>query len=197
MDTLSIRAKNIELVETAKVVPNKKNRNTHSTEQIERLCEIIRFQGFRSPLIISNRSGMLVSGHGRLLAAKKLKMKHVPVIYQDFDDDDQEFAAGVSENAIASWAELDMSGINLDLADLNGQDFNIDLLGIKDFVLDMSEKSGEDEDAVPEVKEESNVKLGDLFTLGSHRLLCGDSTDKAQVERLMSYYKCDCGEIHD
>lgn len=134
-----IRANQIELVEISKIVPNPKNRNKHSEGQIHKLAEIIRYQGFRSPLLISNRTGMLVAGHGRLLAAKLLGYTHVPVMYQDFNSEEQEYAAQISDNAIAFGAELDFEAINLDLPDL-GPDFNIDLLGIKDFTLDRSEK---------------------------------------------------------
>lgn len=120
------------------VKPNPKNRNTHSEEQIDRLCKIITYQGFRNPIIISKRSGLLVAGHGRLLAAKKLGMTEVPVIYEDFESEDQEYAYSVSDNAIAEWSELDFSGINADLESLGP--FEIELLGLKDFAVDVSEK---------------------------------------------------------
>lgn len=130
-DGVEIRSKDIKMVAVEEIYPNMTNRNLHSEEQIERLAEIIKYQGFRSPLIISNRSGFLVSGHGRLLAAKKLGLTELPCIFQDFDDDDQEYAAGISENAVASWSELDMASIHLDLPDVTLP--NIDLLGIKNF----------------------------------------------------------------
>lgn len=127
------------------IKPNPKNRNVHSDEQITRLVEILKYQGWRHPLIVSNQSGQLVVGHGRLLAAKKLKMKMVPVIYQDFDSMEQEYAFAVSDNAIASWAELDLSGINADVGDL-GPDFNLELLGIENFNLDPEFDPGTEND---------------------------------------------------
>lgn len=149
-DPIKVKSEDIRMVPIADVVPSDRNRNRHPEEQIERLAKIIEYQGFRAPLIVSKRSGLLVSGHGRLMAAKKLGLTHVPVMYQDFDSDDQEYAAMVSENSIASWAELDFSGINMDLANL-GPDFELDLLGIKNFVLDMNDKinsiNGADENA--------------------------------------------------
>jgi hypothetical protein len=138
MNMQKIESKDIKLVPVKEIQVNPKNRNKHSAEQIERLVKIIDYQGFRSPVIISNRTGLLVAGHGRLAAAKKLKLKEVPVMFQDFTDEAQEYACMVSDNAIASWAELDLSGINTDIGDLGPID--IDLLGIKDFVVDMSEK---------------------------------------------------------
>lgn len=184
-----IQSKEIRIVPISELHPNPKNRNVHSAAQIERLGEIIKYQGFRNPLIVSKRTGFIVAGHGRLLAAKELKLKEVPVIYEDFEDEDQEYAAGISDNAIASWAELDLSGINADIPELGP--FDIDLLGIKDFELEPADKYGDqDADEVPKSRT-TTIVAGDLFSLGSHRLLCGDSTDAKQVERLMNGEKAD------
>jgi ParB-like chromosome segregation protein Spo0J len=135
----NIEATEIKIVNVDKLRPNPKNRNIHPNEQIKRLEKIIKYQGFRSPVVVSNRSGFIVAGHGRLLAAKNLGFTEVPVIYQDFSDDDQEYAHGVADNAAALWSQLDLSGINLDLADLDPS-FEIDNLGIKDFTLDLNER---------------------------------------------------------
>jgi DNA modification methylase len=165
--------------------PHPKNPNKHSQEQIDRLSVLIKYQGFRHPIIVSKRSGFIVAGHGRLEAAKRLKMTSVPVDFQDFPDDDAEYAFLVSDNAIASWAELDLAGINASIGDL-GPDFDINLLAIKDFVLEPAEKlePGCDEDEVPETVE-PRTKPGDIYQLGRHRLMCGDSTVITDVERLM------------
>ena len=86
----------------------------------------------------------------------------MPVNYQDYEDETQEYADLQADNAIASWAELDFSGINADLGDL-GPDFDIDLLGIKNFEIDVADKEpGCDEDEVPE-KVEPKTKLGDIY----------------------------------
>lgn len=129
----------VELVPLDDVVLNPKNRNVHTDAQIDRLAKIITYQGFREPGIISNRSGFLVAGEGRYLALKKLGATHMPCTRQDFTDEDQEYAFGISTNAIAAWAELDLSAINVDLAQLDGMNFDLDLLGIKDFTVDPSE----------------------------------------------------------
>lgn len=118
--------------------PNPKNPNKHPEEQIERLAKIIRYQGWRSPIIVSNQSGYIVAGHGRLEAAKKLGFTTVPVQYQDFENEDQEYAHMTADNAIASWADLDLSGINLEVPNL-GPDFDIEFLGLKDFKIDAFE----------------------------------------------------------
>lgn len=175
----------IEWVEIEKLKPNPKNPNKHSPEQIARLIKIIRYQNWRHPIIVSNRSGLVVAGHGRLLAAKEIGLLKVPVHFQDFEDDDQEYAFLVSDNSIASWAELDLSSINTELANFDPS-FDIDLLGIKDFILDLNEENPNDPDETPEVKEGPSIcQPGELWTLGEHRLLCGDSTKRENVERLM------------
>jgi DNA modification methylase len=176
-------------VDINKITPNPKNRNLHSPEQIKRLVKLLESHGWRHPLVVSNRSKKLVAGHGRLLAAKEMKMDIAPVHYQDFDSEEEEFQFGIADNAIASWAELDLSGIHTDLPDL--EPFDIDLLGIKDFEFEPPIEGKCDEDEVPETPKETTVRLGDLYQLGEHRVMCGDSTDKAQVERLMNGEKAD------
>lgn len=173
-----------ELVSISDLKPHPKNRNNHSSEQIDRLAKILEYQGWRYPIKVSKRSGFITSGHGRLAAAKKLKWKQVPISRQDYESDEQEYADVQSDNAIASWAELDLSGINTDIADL-GPEFDIDLLGIKDFELEPADKIPQcDEDEIPE-KVEPITRLGDIYNLGTHRLMCGDSTDIISVEKLM------------
>lgn len=133
-------SKEIEFLDVKEIKVNPNNRNLHTKRQIERLCKIIEYQGFRSPLIVSKRSGLLVSGHGRLMAAKKLGIKKLPVLIQDFDSEEQEYAAGVSENSIAAWSQIDLTNIHIDLPKLTP--FDIELLGIKDFQFEP--KAGED-----------------------------------------------------
>jgi hypothetical protein len=152
------KAQEIQVVPIKELKVNPKNRNKHSKEQIERLAKIIEYQGFRNPLIVSSRSGLVVAGHGRLEAAKKLKLKEVPVMVQDFTDEDQEYAAQVSDNSIASWAELDLSGINEDLQHL-GPDLNIEMLGLKDFVVEPAELNG----SKAEKKEQVCPNCGETF----------------------------------
>lgn len=131
-----IRSKDIVMIDVERLKENPDNRNQHTKEQIKRLSEIIKYQGFRSPIIVSNRSGYIVAGHGRLMAARQLKMKQVPVIFQDFDNSDQEYAAQISDNAIAEWADLDLAAINADLEKL-GPELDIEMLGIKNFNLEI------------------------------------------------------------
>jgi hypothetical protein len=127
-----IKSKNITMVDVDSIVPNPKNANRHSIEQIKRLEKLIKYQGFRNPLIVSNRTGFLVVGHGRLEAAKNIGMKEVPVIYQDFENEAQEYAYLISDNEIARWAELDKQAVHIEIQEL---DLDIDMLGIENFNL--------------------------------------------------------------
>jgi DNA modification methylase len=179
------------LVPIAELKAHPKNRNKHPADQVQRLAEILKYQGFRYPIKVSNRSGFITSGHGRMEAAHLNGWREVPVNFQDYDSDEQEYADVQADNAIASWSELDLSAINADLGEL-GPDFNLDLLGIKNFTLDPEMIEGQgDPDEVPEAPVEPVTKLGDVYRLGRHRLMCGDSTSVDAVERLMDGAKAD------
>jgi DNA modification methylase len=189
---MKINCSYTELVEVHKLVPNPKNPNIHPKEQIERLAQIISFQGQRHPVIVSLRSGFVVVGHGRLEAIKKLGWEKIAVDYQDFETEAQEYAFVVSDNAIAEWATLDLSAINNDITEF-GPDFNIDLLGIDGFTLDVAEKlppSDGDPDYNPVIDHAITFK-GDVWLLGPHRLMCGDSTMIDEVDKLMNGHKAD------
>lgn len=133
-----IKSKNIELVDIDSIVPNPKNANRHSIEQIKRLEKLIKYQGFRNPLIVSNRTGFLVVGHGRLEAAKNLGIEKLPVIKQDFESEAQEYAYLVSDNEIARWAELDKQAVYDEIEKM--PELNIELLAIEDFNLEKENK---------------------------------------------------------
>lgn len=186
MDEIKIHCRHDELMDIAELLKrqNPANRNKHPRGQVLRLAEIYQYNGVRQPIVISKRSDQIVKGHGRLLAAIEAKMTHFPVEYQEYATEDQEYADGVADNAIALWAELDLAGINADIPSLHLP--SIDLLGIQNFELEPADKyDDKDADEVPEVKE-SICKPGDLWLLGNHRLLCGDATKKDDVERLMN-----------
>lgn len=129
-----------KLVDIKKLIPHPKNPNRHSNEQIERLAKILEYQGFRYPIKVSKLSGFITSGHGRISASKLNEWKKVPVVYQDYENEEQEFADIVSDNSIAAWAELDLSAINSELENL-GPDFDLEMLGLKDFSLDPAERN--------------------------------------------------------
>jgi hypothetical protein len=136
---MKIESKEIQLVDINRLVNNPKNNNKHPPEQIERLSKLIAAHGFRNPIVVSKRTGYVVAGHGRIAAAKGLGINLIPVMYQDFENEAQEYAYLTSDNAIASWAELDLSAVNTEMLDL-GPDFDVELLGIKDFTIEPIEK---------------------------------------------------------
>lgn len=188
------KSSSIEIVNIESLTPHPKNMHDHPDEQIERLSRLIEYQGWRNPIIVQKGTNLIVAGHGRLLAAKKLGYESVPVSFQEFESEEQLYAFMVSDNAIGkdTWASLDLSKINLELENL-GPDLDIDLLGLKDFSIEPLEKfePQADEDSVPEVKEDPITKRGDVWLLGNHRVMCGDSTMIDDVEKLMNGEKAD------
>lgn len=172
-----------KLIPLNELKTSKHQRNKHPKEQIERLAKIMQAHGVRHPIHISKLSGEICFGHGRLEAAKLNKYKEYPIVYQDFNNDQEEYACVQSDNAIAHWAELDLLLINSDIPKLD-PDFDIDLLGIKNFELAADKYAGCDEDDVPE-HVEPKTKPRDIYQLGEHRLMCGDSTKSEEVETLM------------
>lgn len=183
---IKIEIKDVQLVPVGEIKRNPKNRNKHPKEQIEELARHYEVHGMRTPIIVSNQSGQIVAGDGRFQAALKAGMKEVPVTYQDFETPEKEFSFGVADNGLSLWSELDLIGINDDLKDMP-KDFDLADLGLKDFkVIDTEAlEPGCDEDAVPE-HVEPKTKPGDLYKLGNHRLLCGDSTSASDFDKLMS-----------
>ena len=96
-----------EMVDITQVIPNPRNPNTHSDRQVELLAKIIEYQGWRVPITVSKRSGFIVRGHGRLLAAQALDLDTVPVDYQDYANEAEEWADLIADNRIAELAEID------------------------------------------------------------------------------------------
>lgn len=133
-----IKSNEIEMVSIDTPVPYEKNMHVHTDEQIERLIKLIEYQGFRNPLILQKGTNRIAAGHGRLEAARKMGMKEVPVIYQEFESEEQFYAYVVSDNAIGkdSWAKLDLAKINNDFIDF-GPELDVEMLGLKNFEIVM------------------------------------------------------------
>jgi len=118
-----------ELVTLEKLVPNPRNPNQHSQSQVALLAKVILHQGWRSPIVVSTRSGFIVAGHGRLQAAMVLGLETVPVDYQDFATEADEWAHLIADNRLAELAESDESALRTLLGELNGTDIDMDLSG--------------------------------------------------------------------
>lgn len=179
-----------ELIDVHKLQPNPKNPNKHPDRQVELLAKIIDYQGQRSPVVVSKRSGFIVKGHGRLAAIKKLGWDKAAVDYQDYESEAQEFADMIADNKIAELAEHDDNIMIEGIKEIQIDDF--ELLGLDDFELPVEPDAAKNdiEDEIPS-EVDTRCKPGDLWLLGDHRLLCGDSTNIQHVERLMNGEKAD------
>jgi DNA modification methylase len=172
------------------LVPHPLNPNKHGEKQIEMLAKIMNHQGWRHPITVSKRSGFIVAGHGRLMAAKKLGWETAPVDEQEFDTEADEYAHLIADNKIAELAEHDDAMMFDALAKF--PDLDLDLLGIPDLELPGVEMVPQcDPDDVPEVMAEPKVARGEVYILGNHRLMCGDSTAITDVDRLMNGERAD------
>jgi hypothetical protein len=149
---MEIKATSIVMVPINKIIPNDKNNNIHTEEQKRYARKIFDYQGFRSPLLISNRTGKLVAGHLRLEIAKEKGVTELPCMFQDFDSEEQEYAHLTADNALAAQSSLDFGQINSDILEFGP--FDIELLGIKDFVIEPLEgKLPELESGEPDCQE--------------------------------------------
>lgn len=177
----------IENVKVSALKPYEKNAKKHPKEQIEFIANSIREFGFRQPLVI-DKNNVLVIGHGRLAAAKKLGIKEVPCVRADDLTDEQIKALRLADNK-TNESEWDLELLNVEIDDI----IDIDM---SQFGFDVSADFEEEEpittmeDELPEDDEvETRCKLGDIWQLGDHRLICGDSTDHAVIDRLMDGVK--------
>ncbi len=194
---LRAMAKHVEVWFLDKLIPYSKNPRTHSDAQIAQIAESIKAFGFNSPILVDSNAG-IIAGRGRYLAARMLQLKEVPVIVLDHLTETQKRAYIIADNQIAQNAGWDEELLRLELAALQEEDFNIDLIGFEDYELaqllaDQDAAEGlTDEDAVPELPQSPVSAPADLWLLGHHKLLVGDATVAADVRRLMGEDFADC-----
>jgi DNA modification methylase len=179
----------IQEVEVSKLIPYAKNSRTHDDAQVAQLAASIKEFGWTNPILVDGDKGV-IAGHGRLLAARKLGYDKVPVIELKHMTEAQKRAYVIADNKLALNAGWDNNFLALELQDLKDQDFDLTLLGFDDKELDalLSPEIVDgltDEDAVPDTPIEPKTKLGDIYILGNHRLMCGDSTSIDAVDKLM------------
>jgi DNA modification methylase len=172
------------------LIPYAKNSRTHDDAQVAQIAASIKEFGWTNPILVDGDKG-IIAGHGRLMAARKLNMDKVPVIQLKDMTEAQKKAYVIADNKLAMNAGWDMDFLKLELQDLEDADFDLSLTGFDDKELDQLlapeiEEGLTDEDAVPEVPEEPKTKLGDIYILGNHRLMCGDSTSVDSIEKLMN-----------
>ena len=189
-------SKNIKFWATSKLVPYEKNARTHSDEQVSQIAASILEFGFTNPVLVDSKCGV-IAGHGRLMAAKQLGLKEVPVIVLDHLNEKQKRAYILADNKLALNAGWDEAVLAEELAALIDSGYETDVIGfskqeLAEFLPEEAAEENERADEIPEVAQnELGVKLGDIYQLGEHRLMCGDSTDLVTVEKLMNGEKAD------
>lgn len=171
-----------------------KNNPRNNDDAVEAVAESIEQFGFKVPIII-DREGIIVAGHTRRKAAVKLGLDTVPCIIADDLTPEQIQAFRLADNKTAELAEWDFEALEKELAELTAFDVDMSLFGFDEAILDemFSPPQEIEEDEIPEIDNETEptVKYGDIWQLGRHRLMCGDSTDKASIKKLMNGKKAD------
>ena len=185
----------IEQVKVDALIPYARNSRTHSDAQVAQIAASIKEFGFTNPVLI-DETGSIIAGHGRVMASRKLALADVPCIRLSHLTAAQKRAYIIADNKLALNAGWDDEMLRLELSDLKGLDFNLDLTGFStdeiDQLLTPEQVDGlTDEDAVPGIPVDPVTKLGDVWLLGKHRLMCGDSTSIDAVEKLMDGNKAD------
>ena len=176
----------IEYLPVGALRPYERNARKHRKEDVQGIVNSIQQFGFDDPIGIWGPDNLIVEGHGRLLAAKQLGMETVPCIRLDHLNDEQRRAYALAHNKTAENSEWDFDILPEELESI--VDIDMSQFG---FDINFDEEQQIVEDEVPEVPEEPRTKLGDIYQLGQHRLICGDSTDSAVIDRLMDGVKAD------
>ncbi|MCG7878644.1 MAG: site-specific DNA-methyltransferase [Candidatus Thiodiazotropha endolucinida] len=187
---------NVQHIALEQLVPYARNARTHSDSQVAQIAGSIAEFGFVNPVLVGGNN-IIIAGHGRVMAAKKLGLQTVPTIKLDHLTENQRRALVIADNKIAENAGWDEELLRLELQNLADEDFDLDLLGFDDVELDDLLTSLDDDEAaaldenIPEVQENPVSRTGDIWIMGEHRLLCGDSTSEADMKKLMA------GELAD
>ncbi len=175
----------------ADLIPYARNSRTHNEEQIAQIMASIKEFGFTNPILIGG-DNVIIAGHGRLLAAQRLGLKEVPIIRLPDLTETQRKALVIADNKIAMNAGWDEEMLALEMKELEENDFNLDILGFSEDELKELENFGEpqteaksEEDEIPEAPVEPITKRGDVWILGEHRLMCGDTTMFDDMRKLM------------
>jgi len=175
-------------VSVDKLIPYVRNSRTHSDEQVAQIAASIKEFGFTNPVLIDGEGG-IIAGHGRVMAARKLGIGEVPCITLDHLTDAQKRAYVIADNKLALNAGWDDEMLRVEFAELEELGFDLELTGfsldeIDELQIEEIEDGLTDEDAVPELVDEPVSVLGDVWQLGKHRLMCGDSTSIESLEQL-------------
>ena len=180
---------------TNSLIPYARNSRTHSEQQVSQIAASIKEWGWTTPVLVDEDGG-IIAGHGRVLAAQKLGIDDVPTIVATGWTKAQKAAYVLADNQLPQNAGWDMDLLSVEMKDLDAEGFDLSLMGFNDDMLaNMLNEETEgltDEDAVPDVPADPVTVLGDIWVLGKHRLMCGDSTSIDAVEKLMSGKTANC-----
>jgi DNA modification methylase len=179
----------IEKLPTDTLIPYARNTRTHSEAQVAQIAGSIREFGFTNPVLIDGENG-IIAGHGRVLAAQKLKLGTVPCIRLSHLTETQKRAYIIADNKLALNAGWDEEMLALELGELKDEDFDLSLIGFDDLELaDIMAETTEgetDPDDVPEPPVDPVSVLGDVWVMGKHRIACGDCTDQGTVDKALN-----------
>ena len=175
---------------TSEIIPYEKNPRINNNA-VDKTAISIKEFGFQQPIVV-DPAGVVIAGHTRLKAAIKLKLETCPVIVAEGLTDAQIKAYRIADNRTGELATWDNELLAVEIQDLIDMKYDIELTGFDASDFDSGDKGGlTPDDQVPDVPEDPVIKLGDIWLLGNHRVMCGDSTDRAQVELLMDGKKAD------
>ena len=177
----------IKLAEISTIKPYENNPRKLSEQAIEKVAMSLKEYGFRQPIVV-DKDMVIVAGHTRFRASKKLGLKQVPISVIDNLSEEQINAYRIADNRTAEESEWDNELLKMEIKELEAKDFKLDLLGFNDEQLNnilFEEKQGlTDEDDVPETPEEPITKLSNIWKLGKHKLICGDSTSEETFKNI-------------
>lgn len=190
MGAYMITTKEMKLVDIEKLVPYVNNARTHSADQINKLRSSIREFGFINPVIIDKDYGV-IAGHGRIMAAKEEGIKEVPCVFADHLNEAQKKAYILADNRMALDAGWDEELLRVEIESLEDYGFNVELTGFSpdelSSLFDLGVEAEDDDfDVEEELKKPTFSKTGDIWTLGSHKVICGDSTQWETFEKLLN-----------
>lgn len=181
----------VQLIPVEQLTLDPDNAREHPDVNLSAIKESLRQFGFQKP-IVANSKGVVLAGNGALMAAKELGMAAVPVVYSDIEDENLQKAYALADNRTQELSVFNQEILARHLRELDEIGFDVESIGFEMPDFQGGGSGAIDDDEVPETPENIHgVKLGQLWQLGEHRLLCGDSTDKAQVDRLMGGEKAD------
>lgn len=177
------------LADVSELIPYVRNARTHSEAQVAQIAASIREFGFLSPILVAEDNTIL-AGHGRLAAALKLGLKKVPCVKENHLTETQKHAYIIADNKLSLNAGWDNELLAVELSELEGADFNLDLLGFDEAELSSifdadKDVSDDDFDVEKELEEPCFSKTGDMWTLGKHRIICGDATKLETFKTLL------------